>query len=62
MMAAATNYITKTRTSRFDIFYLEYSQQHVSAGIPAIFREMLLRLYSSNNITLKMARIPVETC
>jgi len=26
----------------YDIFYSQYSHQHVSAGIPAIFRMMLL--------------------
>jgi hypothetical protein len=50
----------KKRTSKFDIFYSQYSQKHVSAGILGIFRVMSLRLYSCNNITLKMARIPVE--
>jgi hypothetical protein len=35
----------------YDIFYLQYSHQHVSAGIPAIFRAMLLlQEYKSTNL------------
>jgi hypothetical protein len=50
-----------------DVFYSQYSQQHVSTGIPVIFRVMMTqlttsgRLYLCNNITLKMAVIPTET-
>ena len=50
------------------VFYSHYSRQHVSAGIPAIFRVILTQLTTllrlhlcNNNITMKMAVIPTET-
>ena len=53
----------------YDVFYSHYSHQHVSTGISAIFRVMVTQVPTSvclylcnNNITLKMAVIPTETC
>jgi hypothetical protein len=55
-------------TNIYYVFYSHYSRQHVSAGIPTIFRVMvthlttLIRLYlCNNNITLKVSVIPTET-
>ena len=51
------------------LFYSQCSHQHVSVGITAIFRIMLLlqrhkrtNVVSCFTITLKMAEIPAETC
>jgi len=42
-----------------DVFYSQFSHQHVTATQLSTF----VRLYScNNNITLKMAGIPAETC
>ena len=48
----------------YDIFYSQCSQQHVSAGILAIFKVKLLQEYKHNtrNVTLNMAGMPAETC
>jgi len=36
----------------YDVFYLQFSHQHVSAGIPAIFRVMLLQEYKRTNAVI----------
>jgi len=32
------------------VFYSQYSHQHVTAGIPAIFRVTLLQIYKCRNL------------
>jgi hypothetical protein len=67
----------------YEVLYSQFSHQHASAGIPAIFRVILLQeckrtnlvnrvttptksgvciLVTNNNIILKMAGMPAETC
>jgi len=36
----------------YDVFYSQVSHQHVSAGIPAIFRVILLQEYKSTNAVI----------
>jgi len=42
----------------YDIFYSQRSHQHVSAGIPAIFRVILLQEYKRTNLVNCFAVTP----